>query len=88
MSKVQQALLAIVAITGVTGFILYTLGVGDHHFNPLWALGTSIVFLVILLIHSNVKSAKMYLFAIYPNLKNAKYRNFLSRCSRFYCEFR
>ncbi len=50
MSKVQQALLAIVVFTGVTGFILYTLGVGDHHFNPLWAFGTSIVFLVILLI--------------------------------------
>ncbi len=50
MSKVQLALLAIAAFTGVTGFILYTLGIGDHHFNPLWALGTSVVFLVILLI--------------------------------------
>ena len=50
MSKVQQALLAIAAFTSVTGFILYSLGVGDHHFNRLWALGTAIIFLVILLI--------------------------------------
>ena len=50
MSKVQQALLAIVAFTGVSGFILYALGAGDHHTNPLWALVTSIIFLVILLI--------------------------------------
>ncbi|MGH1537963.1 MAG: hypothetical protein ACRBDX_07935 [Gammaproteobacteria bacterium] len=50
MSRVQQALLAIVVFTGVTGYILYTLGIGDHHFNPWWALGTSVIFLVILLI--------------------------------------
>ncbi len=50
MSRVQQALLAIVGFTGVVGFILYSLGIGDHHTNPLWALGTAIVFLVILLI--------------------------------------
>ena len=50
MSRVQQALLAIAAFTGITGFILYSLGLGDHHANPLWALGTSIIFLIILLI--------------------------------------
>lgn len=50
MSRVQLALLAIVAFTGVTGFILYALGIGDHHFNIWWALGTSVVFLIILLI--------------------------------------
>ncbi len=50
MSKVQLALLAIAAFTGVVGFILYAIGVGDHHFNPFWALGTSIIFLIVLLI--------------------------------------
>ena len=50
MSKVQLALLAIAVFTGAVGYIMYILGVGDHHFNPLWALGTSIVFLVVLLI--------------------------------------
>ncbi len=50
MSKVQQALLAIAAFTGVSGYLLYIFGIGDHHANPLWALGTSVIFLVILLI--------------------------------------
>ena len=50
MSRVQLALLAIAIFTGATGYVLYILGVGDYHFNPLWALGTSIAFLIILLI--------------------------------------
>ncbi len=48
--KTQLALLAIAIFTGVVGFILYMIGVGDHHFEPLWALGTSIIFLIVLLI--------------------------------------
>ena len=50
MSKVQLALLAIAAFTGVIGFILYSLGLGDLHANPLWALATSVIFLIVLLI--------------------------------------
>ena len=48
--KTQKALLAIAVFTSAVGVILYAIGVGDHHFNPFWALGTSIVFLVVLLI--------------------------------------
>ena len=48
--KTQLALLAIAIFTGAVGFVLYLAGVGDHHFEPLWALGTSIVFLVVLLV--------------------------------------
>ncbi len=48
--KTKLALLAIAAFTSVTGFALYSLGVGDHHTNLLWAAGTSVTFLVILLI--------------------------------------
>ncbi len=48
--KTQLALLAIALFTAVVGYVLYTLGVGDHHFEPLWALGTSIIFLIVLLI--------------------------------------
>ena len=48
--KTQLALLVIAIFTGAVGFTLYLLGVGDHHFNPIWALGTSVVFLVVLLI--------------------------------------
>lgn len=48
--KTQLALLAIAVFTGAVGFVLYLVGVGDHHFEPLWALGTSIVFLIVLLI--------------------------------------
>lgn len=48
--KTPLALLAIALFTATTGFILYSLGVGNHHFEPLWALGTSIAFLIILLI--------------------------------------
>ncbi len=48
--KTQLALLTIAIFTGAVGFVLYIAGVGDHHFEPLWALGTSVVFLVVLLI--------------------------------------
>ncbi len=51
MSRVQQALLAIVGFTGVMGFILHSfVGIGEHHANPIWALGTAVLFLIILLI--------------------------------------
>jgi hypothetical protein len=48
--KTPLALLSIAIFTGIVGFILYSTGVGDHHLNPLWAFGTSIVFLAVLLI--------------------------------------
>lgn len=48
--KTPLALLAIVIFTSIVGCILYIVGVGEHHFEPLWALGTSIIFLVVLLI--------------------------------------
>ena len=48
--KTKLALLVIAVFTGAVGFVLYMVGVGDHHFEPLWALGTSIVFLIVLLI--------------------------------------
>lgn len=48
--KTPLALLAIVIFTSIVGYILYMVGVGEHHFEPLWALGTSIIFLVVLLI--------------------------------------
>lgn len=48
--KTKLALLVIAVFTGTVGFVLYLVGVGDHHFEPLWALGTSIVFLIVLLI--------------------------------------
>ena len=48
--KTPLAILAIAVFTGVVGYILTIVGVGEHHFDPLWALGTSIIFLVVLLI--------------------------------------
>ena len=48
--KTSLALLCIAIFTGIVGFILYVIGVGDHHLNPFWALGTSVVFLIVLLI--------------------------------------
>jgi len=48
--KTQLALLTIAIFTGAVGFVLYIAGVGDHHFEPLWALGTSIAFLAVLII--------------------------------------
>ena len=48
--KTPLAILAIVVFTGVVGYVLTLVGVGGHHSDPFWALGTSIVFLVVLLI--------------------------------------
>lgn len=48
--KTPLAILAIAVFTGIVGYILTLVGVGDHHLNPLWALGTSIVFLIVLLV--------------------------------------
>jgi hypothetical protein len=48
--KTPLAILSIAIFTGIVGYILYALGAGDHHLEPLWALGTSIIFLTVLLI--------------------------------------
>jgi len=48
--KTFSALVAIAIFTSLVGFVLVTLGVEQHHTNPVWAIGTSIVFLVTLLI--------------------------------------
>ena len=48
--KTPLALLAIAVFTGAIGYLLHMIGVGDLHSDPLWALGTSIVFLVVLLV--------------------------------------
>jgi hypothetical protein len=48
--KTTLALLAIIVFTSAVGFVLYSIGVGEHHTDVVWALGTSIVFLVTLLI--------------------------------------
>ena len=48
--KTKLALLSILVFTSIVGVILYSLGVGDHHTNLWWALGTSVAFLVTLLI--------------------------------------
>jgi hypothetical protein len=48
--KTGLALLSIAAFTAVVGAILVAIGVGEHHTDPLWAVATSIVFLVTLLI--------------------------------------
>ena len=49
--KTKLALLAIVAFTSVVGVIMVSLGVAEHHTNIVWALGTSIVFLITLLVN-------------------------------------
>ncbi len=48
--KTFTALLSIAAFTAIVGFGLVALGVEQHHTNPIWAIGTSIVFLITLLI--------------------------------------
>lgn len=48
--KTFSALLAIAAFTAFVGSMLVMLGIEQHHANPVWALGTSIVFLITLLI--------------------------------------
>lgn len=49
--KTKLALLAIIAFTSVVGIVLTSIGIGYHHTDIVWALGTSIVFLVTLLIN-------------------------------------
>lgn len=49
--KTFLALVSIALFTSIVGFGLVTLGVEQHHLNPLWAIGTSIVFLITLLIN-------------------------------------
>lgn len=48
--KTFSALLAIAVFTSLVGAVLVMLGVEQHHTNPIWAIGTSIVFLITLLI--------------------------------------
>lgn len=48
--KTFSALLSIAAFTAVVGAVLVMLGVEQHHTNPVWAVGTAIVFLITLLI--------------------------------------
>ena len=48
--KTLSALLAIAVFTSIVGFILVKAGVEAHHTEPLWAIGTGIVFLITLLI--------------------------------------
>ena len=48
--KTYLALLAVAAFTSVVGYVLYNLGVGDHHTNIAWAAATSVAFLITLLI--------------------------------------
>jgi hypothetical protein len=49
--KTPLALLSITIFTGIVGFVLYSVGIGQHHADPLWALATSIIFLTVLLIN-------------------------------------
>ena len=48
--KTKLALLAIVTFTLAVGFTLNALGVGDNHSNIIWALVTSVAFLITLLV--------------------------------------
>ncbi len=48
--RTLSALIAIALFTSVVGIGLVSLGVEQHHTNPIWAIGTSIVFLITLLI--------------------------------------
>jgi len=45
-----KAFLAVLVFTALCGYGLVQLGVGEHHTDPLWALGTSIAFLTVLVI--------------------------------------
>ncbi len=45
-----KALSAVFAFTAICAYALVLLGVGEHHQNPFWALGTSIAFLSILIV--------------------------------------
>ncbi len=48
--KTKLALLVIALFTGSVGYGLYLLDIGSHHQEILWALGSSVAFLVTLLI--------------------------------------
>lgn len=48
--KTFAALLSIALFTSFVGVVLVKAGVAAHHTDPLWAIGTSIIFLVTLLI--------------------------------------
>jgi len=48
--KTFTALLAIASFTALVGFVLVMVGVEQHHTNPIWAIGTAIIFLITLLI--------------------------------------
>ena len=48
--KTFAALVSIAIFTALVGIVLVLAGVEAHHTNPLWALGTSLIFLVTLLI--------------------------------------
>lgn len=48
--KTFAALLSIAVFTSLVGVVLVKAGVEAHHSDPLWAIGTSIIFLVTLLI--------------------------------------
>ena len=48
--KTFSALIAIAIFTSLVGIGLVSLGVEQHHTNPVWAIGTAIVFLITLLI--------------------------------------
>lgn len=48
--KTFAALLSIALFTSLVGVVLVKAGVAAHHTDPLWAIGTSIIFLVTLLI--------------------------------------
>ena len=48
--KTFAALLSIAVLTSLVGVALVQVGVEAHHTDPLWAVGTSIIFLVTLLI--------------------------------------
>ena len=45
-----KAFLAVLVFTALCGYGLVQLSVGAHHTDPLWALGTSVAFLTILVI--------------------------------------
>ncbi len=45
-----KALMAVFVFAAASGWGLHALGVGEHHNEILWALGTSVALLTILLI--------------------------------------
>jgi hypothetical protein len=45
-----KAFLAVAVFTALCGFGLVALDVGAHHTDPLWALGTSVALITILIV--------------------------------------